>query len=195
METRLKTKAPVPPELLENVHWKAIERAYNRLTLLERLPIFKLIHNKWPTNMTIASWDAEKDPICDRCGTQEETALHIFQCRSKHAQEKHKNGIKVLEETLRKINTAPVAIRTIISLVQSARKGYFNLNFNNILDDDDTKQLATKICEKQQNFSPFAFLQGYISSDWIILQICCTDLKMYKLPNLPESYWDNLILM
>ena len=103
--------------------------------------------------------------------------MHLFQRRSKHAKESHPSAIKIVEATLRKVNTAPISIRAIISLLLSARKGYLKISFNDTLDDEDSKHLAHKICEKQYKFSPIALLQGYITSDWIILQNVYTEQK------------------
>ena len=41
--------------------------------LQEKCAIFQLIHKKWYTQMDIARWDCEKNPICPRCNTVEET--------------------------------------------------------------------------------------------------------------------------
>ena len=50
------------------------------------------------------------------------------------------------------------------------RKGYENLTFADLVVDDETKLLTKKVFRKQEQLGQTAFLQGYISGDWSLLQ-------------------------
>lgn len=91
---------------------------------MDKLSLFKLIHNNWPTNTKIASWDPEKSPVCSRCVDREETLQHTFQCTSSNAHQQHKKSIKTLRQKLRKLNTAPVLLEVFTSIIESNRRGY-----------------------------------------------------------------------
>ena len=55
LEQRFQLKSNIPTNLIHTTHWVAIERAFKNLPLQEKLATFKLIHKKWPTNMTVAA--------------------------------------------------------------------------------------------------------------------------------------------
>ena len=120
--------------------------------------------------MDIASWDSDKNLICPRCNVVEETFHHIFQCKSSHASTSHKKALIALKEGLRRIHTAPIIQRTIVKCIDRHRKGYANLRFTDIIVDDDTKDLARTVFRNQDKLGTTAILQGYLSTDWSILQ-------------------------
>ena len=128
------------------------------------------MHKKWATNMTVAAWDSNKNPICARCNAVEETFRHIFQCRSAHAKTTHKSAITKLKDSLQKAKTAPIIQRVIIQCLEQHRKGYADLSFKDILVSDDKKELAAKVFRKQEKLGYTAFLQGYMSQGWSVLQ-------------------------
>ena len=131
--------------MMETIHWAAIDRAYKKMPLQNKLAIFNLMHQKWPTHMTVARWDCEKNPICSRCNSYDETFAHVFQCKSKHADNSHKDAVKKLRDSLRRAQTAPIIQRAIIQSVEIHRKGYENLSFNDVIVPDNNKTLARKV--------------------------------------------------
>ena len=78
-------KSKISPKFHTLFHWKAIERAFRKTTGKDKISRFKLIHQKWATNMVQAGWDSEKTPLCQRCTDREETFHHIFACTSINA--------------------------------------------------------------------------------------------------------------
>ena len=63
----------IPQEFQQIIEWKSFERAYRKTSDQDKLNIFNIIHSKWPTHMTQARWDGEKDPLCQHCCDREET--------------------------------------------------------------------------------------------------------------------------
>ena len=137
LEQRHITKTGSETTTMSMIHWLAIERAFRKLYIQEKLPYFNLIHKKWPTNMVVASWDCNKNPMCPRCTVIEESFHHIFQCKSAHATKTHKKTMKTLKEGLRKAQVAPILQRGIIQGIEKHRKGYENLTFQDIIVPDD----------------------------------------------------------
>ena len=170
LEERFMMKTALSRDSICKIHWLAIERAFRKLPLQEKLATFNLLHNKWNTNMKIASWDAMKDPLCQRCTTIEETTSHIFQCKSIHATNTHKNAMKKLKCALRRAQTAPIIQRAIVQCVEKNRKGYEDLLFRDIIVPENQKELATKVFRNQERLGSMALLQGFLSTDWSVMQ-------------------------
>ena len=72
----------------------------------------------------------------------------------------------------------------MIQCVEKHRRGYENLAFNDLIISDDTKELARRIFKKQQDIGHLSYLQGYIITDWVLLQ------NIYLKCN---DEWDNKI--
>ena len=170
MENRLNRASDLTKHHREQINWRAIEWAYKKHSVAARLPIFKLLHNKWTPAMTIAKYDPEKNPQCIRCDLHVETFLHIFQCPSTQADVTHKTAMKVLRSKLRRNNTAPIITEAIAQLIGYARKGYYDERLTQVLANDDMKNLARDIIEQQLSLGIKAFLQGYIIKHWAMLQ-------------------------
>ena len=117
LETRFISKSNLPRAAIQQIHWLAIERAFRKLPLQEKLATFNLLHKKWPTNMTVASWDSNKDLFCQRCTTIEETFHHVFQCKSQHATKIHTEAAKKLKDALRRSHTAPIIQRALCTFI------------------------------------------------------------------------------
>lgn len=124
LEKRFMIKHRLSQTMMETIHWSALDRAYKKLSLQDKIATYNLLHGKWSTHMTIARCDCEKDPICKRCNSYEETFSHIFQCKSRHADTSHKKASKKLRDTLRRAKTAPIIQRTVMQCVEKHRKGY-----------------------------------------------------------------------
>ena len=129
-----------------------------------------MIHRHWMTNMNIAKFDRNKDPLCARCTTMEETFEHIFACKSSHAKQTHQKAITIFKTDLRKCDTAPIAQRAMIQCIKKHRRWYENLTFKDLIISDNTKELARRIFKKQQDIGHLSYLQGYIITDWVLLQ-------------------------
>ena len=170
LESRFASKLNLSHQTIKHIHWLAIERAFRKLPLQEKLATFNLLHSKWPTNMKVAGWDCNKNPMCQRCGTIEETFHHVLQCKSQHATKIHDTAIKKLKCSLRRSQTAPIIQRAIVQCILKHRKGYEDLTFNDIVVHDDQKALAAKVFQRQERLGCTAFIQGYMTMDWAIMQ-------------------------
>lgn len=135
------------------------------------------MHNKWSTYMDIAKWDREKDPMCQRCTTHEETFQHIFQCRSKHADNSHTAALKKFRDSLRQPQTAPLIQRAFLQCIESHRKGYSNLPVQDVIVSDDNKLLTRQVFQQQERLGLAVFMQGLLSQDWVLLQIVYNQSK------------------
>ena len=170
LENRFREKHKLSKQAMETIHWAAIDRAYKKLPLQDKIATYKLLHKKWTTYMEIASWNCEADPICKRCNCQEETFNHIFQCKSKHAVNSHKQASKKLRDALRRAKTAPLIQRAVIQCIEKHRKGYENLSFRDVMVSSENKQLAQNVFFQQEQLGHTAFMQGILSRDWVLLQ-------------------------
>ena len=159
LEMRFISKSNLPNEDIQHIHWLAIEQAFCKLLLQEKLATFNLLHQKWPTNMKLASWDSNKDPLCQCCTTIEKTFHHIFQCKSHQATKTHAEAIKKLKEALRCSCTAPITQRAIVQCLLKHRKGYEDMAFNDVVVPKDQKVLTLKVLNKLTSLGYSAFLQ------------------------------------
>lgn len=53
-------KRLISPLQMNEVNWTLLERAFRKKNVTETLPIFNLLHNKWPVNMDVTKWEANK---------------------------------------------------------------------------------------------------------------------------------------
>ena len=60
LEKRFQQKSNMSLEMMETIHRTAIDRAYKKVPLQNKIAIFNSVHQKWSTNMTVAKWDCEK---------------------------------------------------------------------------------------------------------------------------------------
>ena len=92
-----------------------------------------MIHQHWMTNMNIAKFDPNKDPLCARCTTMEEMFKYIFACKSSHAIQTHQKAMTIFKADLRKCDTAPIVQRAMIQCIEKHRRGYENLAFKDLI--------------------------------------------------------------
>ena len=92
LENRHLMKKIFTKKQMIDVKLRYIERAFRKKSMFDKLPIFNLLHGKWPVNMVIEKWDPEKSCICNRCTAVEEKIQHVYCCRSTNATETHKKG-------------------------------------------------------------------------------------------------------
>ena len=120
--------------------------------------------------MTIAKFDSDKNPQCIRCDLHVEIMLHIFQCPSDHANETHKRALDTLRSTLRRNNTAPIITEAITQMISYAHKGYYDERLTQVIAEDDMKALARETIKHQISIGIVAFLQGYVTKNWAVIQ-------------------------
>ena len=186
----------LPPQHRQQVHWRAFEWAYKRLSLVSRLPIFKLIHDKWTPAMAIAKFDADKNPQCVCCNLHVETFKHIFQCSSKLALNIHKTSVVKLRKTLQKCDTAPVITEAISQLLEQARKGYCDFRLRNVLATEEMKELTQKTMTLQLSMEITYLLKGYMFRQWAVIQYIYRKQKGFNDDNtcwmrsLIKAIWD-----
>lgn len=68
-----------------NVEWRAVFTRPHKSTVETYMKCFqyKIIHNILPVNKKLHTWKLKKSPLCDLCGAEEETVVHLFaECRS-----------------------------------------------------------------------------------------------------------------
>ena len=170
LEHRLIHKNILTTTNIANIHWRAIDRAFKKLPLDRKTATFNMIHKKWMTYMEIAKFDADKNPLCARCTTTEETYEHIYACKSSHARQHHQKALLVLKTDLRKCDTAPIIQRAIIQMLEQPRKGYTNTAFNDLVVKEEIKEIARNVIIQQNKIGKTSMLQGYLVKDWVLLQ-------------------------
>ena len=79
-----------------------------KLSIASRLPISKLLHNKWSPAMVVAKYDADKNLQCVLCNLHPETFMLVFQCPSVTTASVHKTAKMKLRSTLKRKNMAPI---------------------------------------------------------------------------------------
>ena len=136
----------------------------------DRIDIFNLIHDKWPTGMVQAKWDGEKDPLCQRCSDREETFQHIFSYTSKNASDTFSKGLVTFRTALRKANTAPIVISAFETMFLSFRKEYPTTPKKHHYQSNEMNDLVHATLAHQRKIGEKFFVQGFTSSNWEIPQ-------------------------
>ena len=81
------------------------------------------------------------------------------------------------------------------------RKGYEDLSFNDVVVAKDQKDLASVVFKKQERLGCTAFLQGYLTVDWTLLQNMhdgATDIMDYQtnwLSRVVKAIWQYSLTM
>lgn len=89
LDNRFQQITSIDEKCHKMINWDVRDLAFRKMSDMDKLSLFRLLHKKWPTNMKIASWDTEQSPFCSRYIDREETSLHIFQCTSGNTHEQH----------------------------------------------------------------------------------------------------------
>ena len=170
LEKRFRDKTGISKTYQEQIPWRAFERAFRKANEKDKISIFSLIHDKWPTNMRQAQWDAEKDPLCQLCIDREETFDHVFACTSKQTSTTFKKGMTKFRDTLRKANTAPIIIAAFDFLFSYFRKGREIFFKHQQLQSNEMNDLVQEAIKYQKDMGVNFFIKGYLSSTWEIVQ-------------------------
>ena len=96
IEARLVAKGIVQAPHLPWIQWRGLGRAMQRLKTIEKIPVTKIIHEKWSTENEIAKWYQECSGTCIRCNLTQETYDHVYQCRSDQAKSTMENSLSIL---------------------------------------------------------------------------------------------------
>ena len=183
LDSRFKRVSSIDPKYHHLIKWEARDLAYRKLSEMDKLALFKLLHEKWPTNMKTASWDANQSPLCQRCVDREETSKHIFQCTSTNASKQHKTSLKTFRKNLRKLNTAPLVLEAMTSIIESNRKGYDVQPNLSRFTHDDLKNVVRDIIKGQKSLGYYEFMKGFLSHEWVLAQniyLNCRDVNAEK---------------
>ena len=108
IEARLMTKGIVQASHLPLIQWRGLEQAMQKLKTIGKIPVTKIIHEKWSTEKEIAKWYQECSRTCLRCKLTQETHDHVYQCRSDQAKSTMENSLSTLRSRLKKYNTVPM---------------------------------------------------------------------------------------
>ena len=113
--------------------------------------------------MDVAKFDADTDPTCVRCKIHEETKMHIFQCRSKHALHTHTDAVGKFRQALKRVDTAPAIMAALVRLFDFGLKGYYDRTFKDVFMTDELRELTLKTMGLQIVVGIENFQQGYLS--------------------------------
>ena len=103
----------IPENLQKLIQWWAFEWTFRKAPAKDRVSIFKLIHEKWPTNMVQAKWDWEKDPMCQRWSDREQTFQHIFSAPARTPVRLFEKNLLLLKMIWEKLTQRPLSYRCL----------------------------------------------------------------------------------
>ena len=130
------------------IQWRGLERAMQRHKTIAKLPITRIVHEKWSTEEAISYWYKELDGRCLRCKLTMETHDPVYQCRSENAKKTMENALSSLRERLKKCRTVPMITELLIMILKEYRVGYETRPTITAYYSDQIKSLAMSIYQK-----------------------------------------------
>ena len=173
VESRLMMKKIVAVEHMNWIQWRGLERAMQRLKTIAKIPISRIIHEKWSTESTIAEWYTECSGICLRCQLQQETHDHVYQCRSTNAKATMEKALKNFRASMKKCATVPMITELLVRIMKEYRKGYEICPTFTAYYSDQIKSLARSVYQKQRQLGPRNLVKGFMIQEWESLQNIC----------------------
>ena len=175
MEQRLISKGILNATHMQWIQWRGYERAMRRYPITNKIPITKLIHQKWCTKEKLSEWNDNMGSTCLRCQLEIETIDHIFQCRSTDAKTVHLNALTKLREDLKRAQTIPLVADHIVNVLKEHRLQYHVEVRGNGFYSDQIQEMAKKVESKQRELGPGAICKGFLITEWEALQNICSN--------------------
>ena len=150
MEQRLVSKGIIQESHMPWIQWRGMERAMKRYPITNKIPITKLIHQKWCTEEKISEWYDNMGSTCLRCRLQTETIDHIFQCRSQNAKKIHLDAVTVLRKDLQRAKTVPLVADHLVNVVKEHRLQYHTKINGSGFYSDQIKSMVAKVEDRQR---------------------------------------------
>ena len=108
LEERLVKKEILNSTHLPWIQWRGLERAMKRLKTVYKIPVMKIIYNKWSTEATISDWYEAQEGNCLRCQLESESQTHVYQCLSENGKSTHLEAIKSFRNDMQRAKTIPM---------------------------------------------------------------------------------------
>ena len=163
---------------------------------VEKIPIFRIIHEQWSTEEMIASWYEAHEGICLRCRLTIETVDHIYQCRSEQARQVMETAIQMLRRKLTKCKTVPMITDLIVSILKEHRQRYQIQPTINAYYSDQIKRMAKLVYQKQRQIGPRLLTKGLLVYEWESLQNICerntntSESNIERASRVIDAIWD-----
>ena len=187
VESRLMMKKIVAVEHMNWIQWRGLERAMQRLKTIAKIPISRIIHEKWSTESTIAEWHTECSGICLRCQLQQETHDHVYQCRSTNAKATMEKALKNFRASMKKCATVPMITELLVRIMKEYRMGYEICPTFTAYYSDQIKSLARSVYQKQRQLGPRNLVKGFMIQEWESLQNICVNNRSTAALNIEWS--------
>jgi hypothetical protein len=142
-----------------NIYWKGIGQARKHLNDYDNVRIMKLM-NGW-LNSGRQKGLFGKDTECPACGCQEETQLHIFQCKNKDMKQTRETAFKLLAKYYHEHNIPGMVYVPFIKLCRSVCE---DQSFTAPGPHHRTVEAAIK---SQQTLGGEFLLRGYLTKEWL----------------------------
>lgn len=160
-----------------------------RLKTIEKIPVTKIIHEKWSTENEIAKWYQECSGTCLRCNLTQETYDHIYQCRSDQAKSTMENSLSTLHTRLKKHNTVPMITELLVLFLKEYIMGYEMRPPFTAYYRDQIQSLARSVYQKQRQHGPRNLAKGFLIQEWESLQDVCENNRSTNVLNIEWASW------
>ena len=173
LEERIQKSLKISSAQLEQIEWEGLEIAFRKLSGSEKISRMKVMHKCLPTRLVLSSRDDSPSPVCVRCDTQNETFIHIFQCKCRQNKANHRQCVAKLRQNLRKALTHPLIVNAIDLLITGFHEGRPRPYARPLLGDATKIRAVEQVYRQQQSLGGEALARGFISRNWMVVQNLC----------------------
>jgi len=131
------------------------------------------MHKCLPTRSVLSSRDDSPSPICVRCEKQQETFIHVFQCKCQQNKANHRQCIAKLRQNLRRALTHPLIVNAVDMLLTGFHMGRKSPYARPPLRDATKIRAVEQVYRQQQCLGAEALARGFISRNWMVVQNLC----------------------
>ena len=101
----------------DSVDWHAIEKGRKGLSKKDNIKVAKLMAD-W-VNTGHQKGKMHQEACCLGCGIEDETLLHMFQCKHKEVEKTWKESLEVIRKTLMGTNCPPHILSPFMEVIHS----------------------------------------------------------------------------
>jgi hypothetical protein len=145
----------------DSVNWARLGQALANMPLTRRFFCAKHTSGMCGVGKFQKIWKMRETDSCPHCGKPED-AVHVWTCDSPAVDEVWTQSLLKLESTLKKLDTDPQLLDTIIAYLHSWRS------------EDNLQPLRSReyksLIDKQNTIGPRQFFEGWHHIDWELMQ-------------------------
>jgi len=169
MEQRLYNQRNIKHSDQHIIDWPALRLAIKNKDTLGRINATKILHNLWPTMLTLKDRNTGVSGLCPRCKKQQETVQHVFQCAARPSVAAFRESISRFRKQLVKLKTAKPIILALVELLVAFGQNRPPICPAFSYGDKQKHNMLVRIFQNQLLLGQNSLYAGYVSYKWSML--------------------------